>query len=99
MSGDDLWFEEPGDELRGDEYPDDDLDDDFDDDFDDEHSQTIACPECGTEVYEDAVQCPVCGVYITHHGNVFSGRPIWWILLAILGVLAVILVFSGLLGR
>ena len=94
MSGNDLWFEEPGDEFRDDEYPDDDLDDDFDDDY----SQTIACPECGTEVYEDAVQCPVCGSYIMHRSNVFSGRPTWWIILALLGILAVVLVFTGLLS-
>ena len=98
MSGNDLWFEEPGDELRDEEYPDDDLDDEFGDDSDDEYSQTVACPECGTEVYEDAVQCPVCGNYITHHRNVFSGRPTWWIILALLGILAVVLVFSGLLS-
>ena len=90
MSGNDLWFEEPGDELHDEEYP--------DDDFDDDYSQTVACPECGTEVYEDAVQCSVCGSHITHHNNVFSGRPTWWIILALLGILAVVLVFTGLLS-
>jgi len=88
---DDLWFEESGDELRDDEFPDGDDHDDL--------SQTLPCPECGLEVYEDAVRCPHCGNYITHDTSVWSGRPVWWIALGLLGTLAVILalaVYSGL---
>lgn len=88
MPGDDLWFEEPGDELRENEFPEEDA---FDDDF----SETVPCPQCGAEVYEDAVQCSHCGTYITHHTSVWSGRPAWWILLGLLGVLAVILALAG----
>ena len=77
----------------------DDSDENFDDDFDeypDDHSddstETVPCPECGAQVYEDAPQCPRCGNYITHDTRVWTGRPLWWIILGILGVLATILV-------
>ena len=87
MPGDELWFDETGDELRDDEFPD-------EDDFDDDSSLTLPCPQCGTEVYEDALRCPVCENYITHDTNVFSGRPAWWIVLGLLGILAVIAVLA-----
>lgn len=86
MSGDDLRFEPTGDELQDREYPDAQLDDD-----DDELTETVTCPHCGVEVYEDAVECPACQTYITHRHNVWSGRPAWWIILGLLGVLAAIL--------
>ena len=88
-------FDEPNGELRDEEYPEDEyLDDDY---VDDESTDTVACPECGAEVYEDAVRCPVCGTYITttHQTSVFAGRPLWWIALAVLGILAVIVVLAG----
>jgi hypothetical protein len=87
MPGSDRWFERPDDELRDDEFPD-------EDDSDDGSSETVACPECGAEVYEDAVQCPVCGNYIMHQAGIWSGRPAWWIILALLGVLATVLVLT-----
>jgi len=75
-------FEGPGDELRDDEYPDE----------DDDARETEPCPNCGTEVYEDAEQCPHCGEYITHSHGPVAGRPAWWIILGFLGILATILV-------
>ena len=94
MPGDDLWFEETGDELRDSEFSDDDPCDDCDD-SDDELTETAPCPRCGAEMYEDAVQCPACGSYVTHTTNVWSGRPAWWIVLGLLGILAVILTLAG----
>ena len=88
MSGDELWFEEAGDELDDEEYPDEHPDDD--------RTETVSCPECGAEVYEDAVRCPACGNYITHPTSVWHGRPGWWIVLGLLGVVALILVLTGL---
>ena len=99
MSSDPEWFDEPENELEDNEYPDEDDfdDDDFnDDDFnDDESTETVPCPECGAEVYEDAVCCPVCGTYITADNSIWSGRPGWWILLGLLGILAVVVVLAG----
>ena len=90
MYGEDPWFEEPGDELDDNEYPD-------EDDLYDEPTSTFPCPDCGTELHEDAVMCPICGIYITHDTDrVWSGRPGWWIVLGLLGILAVILTLSGL---
>ena len=83
-----LWFEKPDDELRDDEYPD-------EASLDEESSETVPCPECGSDVYEDAPQCPVCGTYITSaSGNVWSGRPGWWVFLGLLGILALILALA-----
>jgi hypothetical protein len=69
---------------------------DFDDDTtgDDEDVDVTECPECGTEVYEDSVQCPVCGSYITHSTNVWRGRSLPWVVLGLLGIVAVIYVLT-----
>jgi hypothetical protein len=87
MCDDNAWFDEPNDEFH------DDNDEAYDDD---EVTLTTVCPECGADVYEDTPQCPACGNYITHETNVWSGRPGWWILLGLLGVVATILVLTGL---
>ena len=88
-----LPFERADDELRDDEYP-----DREDSDDEDELTETVPCPQCGTQVYEDAVQCPICGEYVDHGANVLAGRPLWWIVLGVLGIAAVIVVLSGWLG-
>jgi MYXO-CTERM domain-containing protein len=49
---------------------------------------------CGVDIYEDAVQCPLCGQYLTRTSSAWSGRPAWWLLLGALGILAVILTFA-----
>jgi len=72
-----------------DEYRDDDLDQ-YDDDF----SETLPCPNCGKEIYEDAERCPYCGEYVVFTNSQWVGRPLWWILLGILGILATIVVFA-----
>ena len=83
--GGDEWFEQPGDEFEESEYLD-----------EDDETSTLPCPECGADVYEDAVRCPACGNYITHPTSVWHGRPGWWIVLGLLGVVALILVLTGL---
>ena len=85
MMGEDERFERPGDELDDDEYPD-------EDDLDDETSETLPCPECGAEVYEDAVRCPACGTYVTFDTRPRPGRHAWWIILGLLAALLAILV-------
>lgn len=59
------------------------------DDSDDE-TETVSCPKCGIDVYEDAPQCPLCGEYLTPNHSVWSGRPVWFTLLAVTGIVAVI---------
>jgi hypothetical protein len=71
------------------------LDDDYPDEPDDDFSETVPCRECGAEVYEDAEQCPRCGTYLTHSSSVLAGRPIWWIVLGMLGFVAAVLALAG----
>ena len=78
--------------------------DDYDDEYDDEYDQpwdddspeeTVPCSHCGEDVYEDAVQCPACGSYITRSSSsVYEGKPIWWILLGVIGTVATILALT-----
>lgn len=77
--------EEWGDSWEDEEWP--------DEDYGDEEADVVACPECGQDVYEDAEFCPACGNYIVHRSSsyVWTNRPTWWILLGLLGILAVIL--------
>jgi endogenous inhibitor of DNA gyrase (YacG/DUF329 family) len=28
-------------------------------------TDTVPCPQCGRDVYEDAERCPSCGLYLT----------------------------------
>ena len=66
------------------------------DTFDDE-TETAPCPQCGAEIYEDAVACPVCGSYVTPGTSAWAGRPAWWIVLGVLGTVAAVLVLTRLL--
>jgi predicted nucleic acid-binding Zn ribbon protein len=84
MPSDDWDDERPLEEW---EYPD-------PDDADDEKTCTQECPMCGADVYEDAVQCPLCGEYMVARGRrAWEGRPLWWIVLGLLGIMAVIWAF------
>ena len=69
-----------------------DLDDgDFPDEFDDDSAaETIPCPECGAEVYEDAEQCPACGSYVLPDTHPLRGRSAAWVVLGLVGTAAVI---------
>ncbi len=66
--------------------------DDEDEYSEDEEAQTLPCPHCRAEIYEDAEQCPYCGEYVTHSTSIWAGRPWWWIVLGLLGIVAVIFV-------
>lgn len=68
------------------EYPEPDEDEDDD--------ETRACPSCGEEMYEDAEQCPACGEYVVFSNAALSGWPWWFVLLGLVGIVAVILALS-----
>jgi len=82
----------------------DDFEEDSEEDFEDEDdsSETIPCPQCGAEIYEDAEACPHCGDYMHHGYRPGYGAAWWtfggaieewapfWIFLAVAGVLGVI---------
>ncbi len=72
-----------------------DWDDDPDDEgedwtSDDDEAETFACPACGAEVYEESQRCPSCGEYVVHDTRAWTGKPLWWILLGLAGIGAVI---------
>jgi hypothetical protein len=72
-------------------------DDDYDSQDDsDVESETVECSNCGHDVYEDAVQCPICNEYITQGQSAWEGKPAWWAILGLLGIVAVIFALSGL---
>ena len=67
---------------------DNDLIDPADDPWDEETADTLTCPACGADVYEDADQCPACGEFILPDTHFWSDRPVWWVVLGVLGIIA-----------
>ncbi len=63
----------------------------------DDESETVPCPSCGQQIYEDTERCPWCGDYVITDTSPLGGRPTWWIALGLLGVAAVIAAISGFL--
>ena len=57
---------------------------------DDDDADLLPCPECGTEIYEDAEQCPICGAYVTFSTSPWSGRSPIWVFIGFAGLVAVI---------
>ena len=54
---------------------------------DDESSDTVPCPSCGADIYEDADRCPACGDFVVLRARGSSSR--WWWILAVLAAAAV----------
>ena len=72
-------------------------DDGVDHQAEDDRSETLPCPACGAEIYEDAEQCPACGQYVVRQTRVLFGKGGCYALLAVAGIVAVVLVLSGLI--
>jgi len=62
-----------------------------DDDPDDDSPEYLPCPNCREEVYEESEQCPYCGEYITHSTSPWVGRPVWWVVVGLLGIAMTVL--------
>ena len=56
----------------------------------DDEAETVPCPSCGTDVYEDAPACPVCGEYITTFRSPMAGMPRWFAILGVIGTLILV---------
>jgi RNA polymerase subunit RPABC4/transcription elongation factor Spt4 len=70
------------------EYPD-------PDEYDEEEVDTIVCPECGRDVYEESPSCPECGHFFTADDLGTAAKlPFGW--LGVLIVVALVLAFLGL---
>ena len=76
---------------RPDEYDDNLNDEEY---RDDESSELLPCPKCGALIHEESERCPACGEYVVHESSIWSGRSWLWIVLGLLGVIAVILTLA-----
>jgi uncharacterized paraquat-inducible protein A len=47
-------------------------------------SDTTPCPYCQADIYEDAVQCPRCGNYISAEDAPSGRKPVWMIVAAVI---------------
>ena len=64
---------------------------------DDDETGVVECPNCRADVYEEADSCPACGEFLTGSSQPLDRKPLWFVALGLFGVLAVILLFSGIL--
>ncbi len=60
----------------------------------DANETTAPCPNCGAEMYDDAEWCPSCEQYVTRETREWTGRPLWWIVLALAGGVATVFALS-----
>jgi hypothetical protein len=45
---------------------------------------TVPCPYCKRDIYDDAERCPYCENYITEEDTPPSPRKPWWLILGVL---------------
>jgi hypothetical protein len=72
------------------ETDDDDWDPEEPDDLDDDETDVAPCPTCGVDIFEDAERCPSCGEYVVQRRNAWHGKPWWWVVLGLAGIMAVL---------
>jgi len=55
--------------------------------FDNEEEDTVPCPYCGVDIYDDAEVCPHCGSYIMDEKR--PSTPMWvvWTALILLALI------------
>ncbi len=75
----------------------DDDDDDFDPEGPDPHErdddpdalpETIECPKCKTDFYEQAEQCPACGWYVDEREQPLGRKAIWVFVVLLAAIVA-----------
>jgi rubredoxin len=74
--------EDDSDEFDEDNLPD---DDDLPDGvYHDDQPSTATCPQCRTDYWEDAVQCPACGYMPNRETDFVTPRSsFFWVMMAI----------------
>ncbi len=65
--------------------------DEYDGRYENDHDydvDTVPCPYCGDDIYDDAEVCPHCGSYIIPDEK-STGRPVWivWTALILLALI------------
>ena len=53
-------------------------------------SDTMACPSCGADIYDDSERCPFCGDYVVMRAGATSSR-LWWRVALVLALAAIAL--------
>jgi len=78
-----------------DDWPDDEEDeeDGYPSEDDDEDDDTIPCPFCRRQIYEQAEQCPYCQKYISQEDAPPSRKPWWFVVAFLLCILMVLMWF------
>ena len=59
--------------------------------YDLDRDDTMPCPHCRAEIYDESEQCPYCGQYITAQTSPFQSAPTWMRVLFVLIILAIVL--------
>lgn len=63
--------------------------------LDEDRIELVPCPHCGAAISEFAQQCPQCKYWITKEPALpFSGRSLWWIVLAVTGIAMFVLLYA-----
>lgn len=64
-------------------------------DASEDDEDTVPCPYCRREVYEDAERCPYCEHYLSKEDAPSSRKP-WWLIVGVLvGLYVVYLWITG----
>lgn len=70
-------------------YDSDEYDEDWiDDEPEDDQDETMICPQCGAEIFDDVDVCPICLHAIIHDTSPWSGKSVAWMIFGILGIIA-----------
>jgi uncharacterized paraquat-inducible protein A len=46
-------------------------------------AETVPCPSCRAQIYEESERCPRCGTYISREDS-SARRPLWFVIAALL---------------
>lgn len=65
--------------------------------YDDDSTPTVVCSNCQADVYEEADRCPNCGEFLIGTQSPLVGKPTWYVVIGLLGIVAVLILFSGIL--